>query len=69
MTVICFTVFIIQASLRRAQTSDSKVLPPREDLLAGGAEDERVFKLSHVRASHIAERRAGIDDADIAEVL
>lgn len=45
------------------------VVPAGDDLLAGGAQDERVFELGCVAALDVAEWRIRVDDALIAQVL
>lgn len=47
----------------------SVVVSPAHHLLAGGPEQDGVLELSGVAALGVAERRVGVHDAEVAQVL
>ena len=52
-----------------ALSNSSVVLSFADHLLAGGSEQDGVFVLSSVASLHITERRVGVHNAGIAQVL
>ena len=45
------------------------VISPGQNLLAGGAQQEGVFVLGHIRAGHVDEGWTGVDQARVHELL
>lgn len=54
---------------RKACGFESVVIPPADDLLAGGAEQDGVLELRRVGALDVAQGRVRIHDAEVAQVL
>ncbi len=45
------------------------IVSSADHLFAGGSQQDGVFKLGRVAAFGVAQRRVGVDDAQVAEVL
>ena len=59
----------VEATLLKVDDAELVVGAPRDDLLAGGPEQDGVLELSRVAALDVAKWRVGIHDSLLAEVL
>ena len=46
-----------------------EIVTARQDFFASGMQVQCVLKLRHIRATSVTQRRIGIDDAHIAQIL